>query len=464
MQTFNYHSGAEFPAKDENYVLKKLKKLQKFVLCIVGLISVSCSSTNPYARVDGAVLSGDYGHAENLLEENKTYIYNSQNDRILYELDKGVLAHYAGKYDASIELLQNGEQDITEAYTQSITKLTASAIVNDTSKNYDGEDYEDVYINAFNALNYYHKGDMEGAIVEVRRMNEKLAYLETKYASLEATMNTIDRRVQSQGLFSSKFANSALARYLGVLFYRTNGDTDDARIDHDWLVAAYDNAPDIYAFPVPGSLEEELNIPAGKARLNILAFTGLSPVKQENVTWIPMVITPDNIKIALPELVFRPSSISRIEIAVKGGQTFRLEQLEDVEAVARETFKNKIALITRKTVIRTTIKGVASVATREIGKGLSDSDDSTVAAVGAILNLVGTIGKAASDASEKADLRMSRYFPGKAYTGGITLDPGVYSFTAHFYSSDGSLIESREYDNVPVKARTLNLVEAVCLK
>ncbi|MDR1466744.1 MAG: hypothetical protein LBI40_03920 [Treponema sp.] len=442
--------------------LKNLKTV--FILFIVGLMGVSCSSTNPYSRIDGAVDIGNYGHAETLLEENKTYIYNSRNDRILYELDKGILAHYAGKYDASIELLQSGEQDITEAYTQSITKLTASAIVNDNSKNYDGEDYEDVYINAFNALNYYHKGDMEGAVVEVRRMNEKLAYLDTKYSDLEARMNTIDRRVQSQGLFSSKFANSALGRYLGVLFYRTNGDTDDARIDRDWLIAAYDNAPDIYAFPVPGSLEEELNVPNGKARLNILAFAGLSPVKQENVTWIPMVVTPDNIKLALPELAYRPSRISRIEVAVKGGNTFRLEQLEDVEAVARETFKNKIALIERKTVIRTTIKGVASVATREVGKALSDSDDSSVALVGSIMNLVGSIGKAASDASEQADLRMSRYFPGKAYAGGATLDPGIYIFTVNYYGVDGVLVESREYADVNVKAGALNLVESVCLR
>ncbi|MDR1215408.1 MAG: hypothetical protein LBK25_01875 [Treponema sp.] len=463
MQTFNYHEGKESPAKGEDCVLKSWVA-RVFVLFIVGLVGVSCSSTNPYARVDGAVSSGDYKSAETLLEENKTYIYSTRNDRILYELDKGVLAHYAGKYDASIELLQNGEQDITEAYTQSITKLTKSAIVNDNSKNYDGEDYEDVYINAFNALNYYHKGDMEGAVVEIRRMNEKLAYLETKYSALEAQMNTIDQRVQSQGLFSSKFANSALGRYLGVLFYRTNGDADDARIDHDWLVAAYNNAPDIYAFPVPGSLEEELHIPAGKARLNILAFAGLTPVKQEVVEYIPMVVTPDKIKIALPELVHRPSSVNRIEVAIKGGQTFRLEQLEDVDAVVRETFKNKIALIERKTVIRSTIKGVTSVAAREAGRGLSNSDNSNLAAAGTLLNFAGTIGKLAADASEKADLRMSRYFPGKAYAGGMTLDPGVYSFAVYYYGVDGSLIESREYDNVSVKAETLNLVEAVCLK
>ncbi|MDR0411258.1 MAG: hypothetical protein LBH75_04705 [Treponema sp.] len=444
--------------------MKTFNLKRKLILFIVGLTGVSCSSTNPYARVDGAVSVGDYRRAETLLEENKTYIYNSRNDRILYELDKGVLAHYAGEYDASIELLQNGEQDITDAYTQSIMKLTASAIVNDNSKNYDGEDYEDVYINAFNALNYYHKGDMEGAVVEIRRMNEKLAYLETKYSDLEARMNTIDRRVQSQGLFSSKFANSALGRYLGVLFYRSNGDVDDARIDRDWLIAAYDNAPDVYTFPVPGSLEEELDIPTGKARLNILAFTGLSPVKQENVTWIPMVVTADSIKLALPELAYRPSQINRIEIAVKGGNTFRLEQLEDIEAVARETFENKIALITRKTMIRTTIKGVASVATREVGKALSDSDNSSVALVGSIMNLVGSIGKVAGDASEQADLRMSRYFPGKVYVGGATLDPGVYSLTVSYYGPGGVLIESREYADVNVKAGALNLVETACLK
>ncbi|HCC38162.1 MAG TPA: hypothetical protein DEQ14_11440, partial [Treponema sp.] len=71
--------------------------------------------------------------------------------------------------------------------------------------------------------------------------------------------------------------------------------------------------------------------------------------------------------------------------------------------------------------------------------------------------------KVAIDASEGADIRMSRYFPDKAYIGGIDLDPGTYSITINFYSG-AEIIASEEYNDVNVEAGKLNLIEGVSLK
>jgi hypothetical protein len=59
--------------------------------------------------------------------------------------------------------------------------------------------------------------------------------------------------------------------------------------------------------------------------------------------------------------------------------------------------------------------------------------------------------------------RMSRYFPDKAYAGGINLTPGVYSLTVNYYN-DGGLVHSERRENVRVEAGALNLVESFYLK
>jgi hypothetical protein len=81
-----------------------------------------------------------------------------------------------------------------------------------------------------------------------------------------------------------------------------------------------------------------------------------------------------------------------------------------------------------------------------------------------VVSLVGIIGQAAGDVSEKADLRVSRYFPGDAYAAGITLDPGVYSFTVNYYDASGTVVGRFSKSGMRVDEGALNLVEAICLK
>jgi hypothetical protein len=71
-------------------------------------------------------------------------------------------------------------------------------------------------------------------------------------------------------------------------------------------------------------------------------------------------------------------------------------------------------------------------------------------------------GMVAFDKTEAADTRSSRYLPGKAYAGGITLNPGAYKVAINYYSG-GSVVHSVE-KSVEAAAGKLNLIEAVSLK
>jgi hypothetical protein len=370
-----------------------------------------------------------------------------------------MLSHYSEDYDNSVQLLQDGQSAIEEAFTKSVTQTIGTFLANDKTLEYAGEDYEDIYINAFNSLSYYHKNDIESAQVEIRRMTVKLQYLSVKYNELRSNMQeqalAEGGEVPENPESTAKFSDSALARYLGMLFFRYDGSPDDARIYHDDIKVAFANAPEVYNYSLPPSIDEELNVPAGKARLNVMGFSGLGPVKKQVDTRIP--ISGGNwIKIAVPVLEKRPSQIGRVEVVVSNGETFNLELLENMEGVAEETFKEKAAIIYMKSVIRATIKGATAAATGAAGDKVGGN-------TGAILGLISLGTQIFAEASEQADLRLGRYFPGRAYVGGINLEPGAYSVKINYYGISGGTVASFNKDIV-VKQNVLNLVEAVCLK
>jgi hypothetical protein len=381
-------------------------------------------------------------------------------DAVLYYLDTGMLSHYASEYRQSSQLLQEGERAIAAAYTKSVTMEIGTYILNDTTQEYGGEDYEDVYINTFNALNYYHENDLEDAMVEIRRMNNKLQFLASKYGIIVDNLQkkaledsvTIPPDPAAENI---PFTNSALARYLGMIFYRGNGNYDDARIDRDQIKIAFANAPSVYTHAVPDSLEGELNIPEGKARFNVIGFSGSAPVKEEENLRI-LIPGPRYVKIALPVLVPRPSAVNRITVHFDSGESFDLELLEDIGAIAQETFKKKAHLSYLKAIIRGTIKGVASSVLGGVGDQVGGN-------AGLVMDLLSFGTQVFAEASEKADLRISRYFPAKAYVGGITLDPGTYSYTVTYYSGN-KVVDTLRQENVDIRARGVNLAEAVCLK
>jgi hypothetical protein len=235
-----------------------------------------------------------------------------------------------------------------------------------------------------------------------------------------------------------------------MLFYRGNGNYDDARIEQEQIKIAFANASNVYTYPLPASLDGELDIPQGKARFNVIGWSGFAPVKEEENLRI-LIPGPRYIKISLPFLVYRPSVVTRAAVLFDSGESFDLELLEDIEAIARETFQEKAHLSYLKSVIRGTLKGVTSSVLGGVG-------DEVGGDTGLILGLLSFGAQVFAEASEKADLRISRYFPAKAYVGGITLTPGTYSYTVTYYAGNRVVNTYRQKD-VVIRAGGLNLAE-----
>jgi hypothetical protein len=457
-----------------------------FVLTAGCLMFFSCA-TKPdvYKDIDDSIGTNAYEDALGVIatgQESKKPIYPEKN-LIMYYLDKGVVEYYAGKYSESAVDLEEAERLIAEAYTKSVSAETGSFIANDNTKDYPGEDYEDLYANVFSALSYYHKGDIEGAGVEVRQMTEKLVKLGDKYTSDSDKAKEALGKNSAVELPSPKpvqISDSALGRYLSALIYRAMGQTDNARIDIEAIDTVYAKAPNVYKNSPPAWINDELAIPTGQARLNILAFAGLSPVKEEEVVVLPsifqyatytssylssleksrgLVFTLGNIDfhgilLHLPRLTSRSGIIDRIEADINGTR-FDLDLLEDMGAVMSETFNAKLSSTQIKTFVRTAVKGAAleAVAMAAINSGRPET----------VVKLAAMAGMVAFDKTEAADTRSSRYFPEKAYAGGITLNPGTYNVRVNYYSGN-TLVHSVEKAGVQAVDGKLNLVDTVYLK
>ncbi len=497
-----------------------MKKIITSVILIAIIISfmIGCSSMrtskSQYAGMMENLRANDFRACLTQIEEAKEKLYK-EKEKVLFYLDAGMLYHYCGNYKKSNDYLEKAEFAIEELYTKSIGKAAASILLNDNALDYFGEDYEDIYLNVFKALNYLHMDDPEDAFVEIRRINNKLNLLEDKYKKMADEFNKSKEKKKEFKIGDIKFYNSALARYLSMLLYQAEGKIDDARIDLKKIREAIENQPTVYNFDVP-PLDSYIT-KTDSVPLYFISFVGNSPDKKSNTLWIhtekdmliiatKQELTEEDLdkikkrkkpskgsatssqapgqtkekaddgdkfagtfdiiewegmepgyhfKFDLPYMDLIGTDVAKIKIFFNDQMVEELSPLESIEQVAYVTYKIKEPLIYLKTITRTVAKGLlAEKAKQEMVNQVGD-------------NLLGKLAMIATDvgvdATENADLRISRFFPAKAYVGNIHLEQGVYNIRINYYDKDNKLVYSDIRNEQKISKDHLQLIESYYL-
>lgn len=431
----------------------------------------SCASliTNKshYDEIDYHLQNGDNLSALNEFVKTRENIYK-EKDRVLYYLEEGMLYRYAGKYQKSNESLTKAEYAIEELITKSISKGILSGVLNDNALDYPGEDYEDIYINVFKSLNYLQLNLVEEALVEIRRVNYKLDFLESKYKDEITKLNQSEDVDVPDADFN--FHNDAIARYIGVIAYRLEGSYDDSRIEKEYFDKSYEYQPAIYNFPKPAAPKLE----SDESLVNFFSYSGYSPEKVADTISIngynnSVYLGSDNdyigftsigysglssginLKLQFPRLVSIYDPVSYVEIFVDGISYGYMDLIENVDNVAMETFKVKQPLIVGKTVIRAVSKAIIS----EVSEGLIA--DEFGEGFGLLTGLAGSI---YMQVTENSDLRASRYFPSKIRALEIMLEPGYHNLSFVYYNSNYSPIYQEDFLNQEITKTGLNLFES----
>jgi hypothetical protein len=303
--------------------------------------------------------------------------------------------------------------------------------------------------------------------------------LEDKYARLAEKYNKTGKMVKEADTQEIDFHNSALGRYLSHLVYYTEGKYDDAELDLAKLDEAFTNQPGIYNFDKP---ELRSGDDSENAKVSILCYGGPSPIKEyntfrikamgdfivilqtrttatgerttERVGAIPIRNIGHNFyaKIEVPYIERRPSAIDSIRVYVDGRPSGKAELIESVNNIAVHTFEAKRTLIYLKTISRAVLKSVGSTATaaaieRASGSGL----------LGFVSSL---IFGAATEATEKADLRISRFLPGRFYVKEVFLPRGVHDVTVEYIGKGGNVLYRHRIENFNVTDSKVNLIRS----
>ncbi len=430
------------------------------IALLSGFLLFSCApSLKYYAKVDKHLLNQEFDSAWHLARKN-TKTFDKLN-AVIYYLNEGILAHFARRYSESNQSLAKAESIMDELYTKSVSKHIASFIINDNAIPYRGEDFESALVNLFMAMNYVGLGSLEDALVEARKVDNKLNMLNAQYED--------DKK--------NVYREDAFIRFLMGVLYEAEGEINDAYIScwkaeniykNDYI-RNYGVSPPVFLIENLLTLSRELDFheefrniqneyndvlfinPIEKkslAEIFFIHYNGLGPVKVETFFPVPM---PDNYvaKIAYPEFKKRRYRISKSRIylenlSISRSYIFETELMEDIASIAVMNLKNRINRIKAKAIARATAKYLA---VRQAYKAAKRQG-------GELLGLlVQAASQAASWASEQADVRHWRLLPAEIRVGRILIPPGEYKGRIDFVDSNRAVVISKQIQNFTVKKR-----------
>jgi len=140
------------------------KHVAATVVCVAALVQ-GCSTSSSLKQARSEFFSGQPFAALDTLENRKV----SSRDRLLGLLDRGLIEHTAGNYQASIRTFKNATALLEETDYLGVREQTASLVVNDWVTLYKGEYSERLWIHTYQMMNFLMIGNGEGAAIEARQ-------------------------------------------------------------------------------------------------------------------------------------------------------------------------------------------------------------------------------------------------------------------------------------------------------
>lgn len=404
--------------------------MNRLWLVLLLLTASSCSTGRLQPHVNNLVVSQRPAQALEALAKAPPTSYGKRNE-LLYWLDKGMAAHLAGRYNESIAAFSAADKKFDQLYTRSISQAAASWAFNDYAQDYRGDDHEYVLVSVFQAVNFAVQGNIEEALVEARRVDQKLKLIGGRYKAGQKNV----------------YNDDAFVRFFSGVLWQATGTSEglnDAYI-------AYSRALKIYDFPPPllhrnwteakAFMDEGRRPTAAKAHVYVIEYTGFAPIKDEE--WILVPVDPTHVtKFAIPRYLDRFSLVnSSIVSAVAGAQqqTQNTQLGQNIGVRAKEIMASRRAWYLTKGAARPLMKYAAEkVVETQVRQNYGDLAAGLLALAGNIFNI----------ASERADVRSWQTLPNTIRIARLDLDPGSYDL----------FIEDQDQARVPVEKRGLGRV------
>ena len=78
----------------------RVKSIYRVVPLLLAVLFLCSCATADFSGVESSVVRGDYSAARRAIDAQKDSLY-TENDKVLYNLDAGLLSHYSGDWNQS---------------------------------------------------------------------------------------------------------------------------------------------------------------------------------------------------------------------------------------------------------------------------------------------------------------------------------------------------------------------------
>ncbi len=361
---------------------------------VATLFLVGCATYQ--SKVDGARkhLSQDQpSEAATLLAEPASL---EGKDQVLYLLDYGIALHEAGDIEKSNEILIKADRLADVKNYTSLSREAGSLLLSESMVQYKTERFENILINVYLALNFTLLGNYEDALVECRRIDQKIYKFK------------LDNEDERKSLF---------ARYLSAMIWEAQGKWDSAYIDYK---NAYNIKSDL------SGIGKDLIRAAWRARRydELKKWQGkypqynLSEIKKETRSggelvfiyqqgWIPRKRPrPGNYR--FPHLVPHYSQFDQAVVEIDGKEKKTTKLFYNIGAEAIRTLDNDYNYLVAKKIIGFVAKEVVADQIRQKNEAL------------------GALALIAMHVSDQADLRQWSTLPDSFQIAKFNLPPGEH--------------------------------------
>lgn len=457
-----------------------------WVLCLPLLAGCATYSAR-VADLRPDLAAGRYDNALKVVEDNR-----KGKDLLLYHLERGLVLHYADRWQESNDAFQAAEELAADLYTRSISEAAFSLLLNDNTIAYRAEPFEMAMIPYYRALNYALLGERDGALVEARKAS---LYLR-QYAELDlGALGDLARAEDPDR--DELLSNNAFLHYFSALVYEWGGEHNDAFIAYRHAADAYAIAARRLAVQPPPWLGEDLErtgarlgfgdelrqlrdafpeLMAGAAEaaaataaappageVVLLLELGYVPPKRQQELNVPILKTDQGrdrdrwardlwgrtrpgwsagkteivywLRAAVPSLQSARPTVRGAHVSAElAGTHAAAAVVEDVEGRALLGFEAKQPAIYVKTFARALAKYGATRGARKEGK-----------AAGLFANLLGA-------ATETADTRSWLTLPNQIAMARLRLPPGEHDLRVDLLDGEGRTLETRAIAGVHVRA------------
>jgi len=418
------------------------------VILLAALISGCSGYSKQMSDSITSARTGNLPQALSSLESNNT---GSDKD-LLYFMEKGELLRMSGRNDdgrtAWLEAdakVRSWEDDARNDPEKLMGEI-GSFLVNDTTRRYDGRDYEKVLLSVRLAQSHLALGDWESARTEIKKMHEREAIIADFRAK---EIEKAQEKSREKGIRTSSFRQingypietlddpsvralknsyeSAYANYLAGFLYEALGEGSLAAPGYRKAAEMCPGQPlletslaeldgHITHHGIPGKTDTLFVIETGLApTIQSITLPILLPIPQKN--GFNILATP----ISWPVIRADPNT-PRLTSLTVDGQSLPVVPLSDVNAMARRALSDEMPGIIARSAVRAITRGAAQAA-------MDTTASNTSGNAALILTLISVATKVASVATEVADERIWRTLPATFSVTRVALPAGPHQIT-----------------------------------